>query len=209
METEENMEEQDRHQPGAKSLSGADPIFRWPGRIVLTGFRGTGKTTVGRQLARMLGYDFLDTDQVLEERLGSTIAVFVQANGWDGFRRAERELLEELAQVRRVVVATVGGAILHRDAWERLRQGGFVVWLQADGATIGRRLAADPVSAVQRPPLSSEDPEREIEEQLALRTPLYAAGSDLTVDSARLTPEAIATLIHEQLAGRFARCSQP
>lgn len=209
MESEENMEEQGRHQPGAESLSGTDPTSRWPGRIVLTGFRGTGKTTVGRQLARMLGYDFLDTDQVLEERLGSTIAAFVQANGWDAFRRAEQELLEELARVRRVVVATGGGAILHRDAWELLRQGGFVVWLQADGATVGRRLAADPVSAVQRPPLFSGDPEREIEEQLALRTPLYAAGSDLVVDSARLTPEAIVTLIHEQLAGRSASCSQP
>ncbi|WP_456387240.1 shikimate kinase [Desulfolithobacter sp.] len=209
MENEENMEEPGRHQAGDEELSGVHATTRWPRRIVLTGFRGTGKTSVGRRLARILGYDFLDTDQVLEERLGSTIAAFVQENGWDAFRRAERELLEELARVRRVVVATGGGAISHRDAWERLRQGGFVVWLQADGTVIGRRLAADPVSAAQRPPLSSEDPEREIEEQLALRTPLYAAGSDLAVDSACLTPEAIVTLIHEQLAGRSARCSQP
>ncbi|WP_457573454.1 shikimate kinase [Desulfolithobacter sp.] len=203
------MNEQGRHPSGIEALSGADPASRRPGRIVLTGYRGTGKTTVGRQLARRLGYDFLDTDRVLEERLGCTIAAFVQANGWDAFRRAERELLNELTRIRRVVVATGGGAILHQDAWERLRQGSFVVWLQADGTTIGRRLAADPVSACQRPPLSSEDSEREIEEQLALRTPLYAAGSDLAVDSGCLTPEVIVTLIYEQLAGRPASCFQP
>ncbi|HFQ89171.1 MAG TPA: shikimate kinase [Desulfobulbus sp.] len=172
----------------------------WPPCLVLTGFRATGKSVLGRELARRLGYGFLDTDELLCRRLGCAVAEYVALHGWQGFREQERLLLAELAGSRELVIATGGGAILHHPQWQRLRQGAVVVWLQADAETIVRRMATDRATAGQRPSLTGADPATETRALLAERTPLYAAGSDLAVDTVGRPPGALV----EEILGRLA-----
>ncbi len=168
-----------------------------PARIVLAGFRATGKSTVGGRLAARLQYRFIDTDDELCARMKGSVAEFVRRRGWPAFRKMEQALLVELAGTEGVVIATGGGAILHRDAWRVLRKGSLVVWLRAGAATIRQRLEADAASAVQRPSLTGIDPGREIEEVLAAREPLYRRGSDVVIETEHRTPEEIAAEIEQ------------
>ncbi len=174
----------------------------WPACLVLTGFRATGKSLVGAELARRLGYRFLDTDELLRRRLDADVADYVARHGWQRFRDEERQVLAELAGRRNLVLATGGGAIMHRREWRLLRAHGTVIWLQADPETIVRRMARDRATAGQRPSLTGQDPARETVALLAERTPLYARGSDLAVDTVGRSPAALADHILQRLAGR-------
>jgi len=168
-------------------------------RIILTGFRGTGKSAVGRQLAQMLGYRFVDTDQVLAEEMRCSVSEFVQREGWPAFRDIERRLLKRLAAEHRAVIATGGGTVLHREEWQNLHRGSLVVWLQADAATIRYRLRNDERTGAQRPALIGDDPLGEVDRVLAEREPLYSQGSDVAVDTAGRSPEELAIEIWELL----------
>ena len=166
--------------------------------IVLTGFRGTGKSTVGKKIAQRLGYAYVDTDQEICRQLGATIAEIVERYGWAYFRQAEARVLEQLCATRHTVIATGGGAIEHHEQWQRLREVSFVVWLDADAETIKQRIASDPKSAHQRPRLSSENQiEDETDQLLERRKPIYSAGSDLRLDTAMHTPEQLAAAFLE------------
>ena len=175
-----------------------------PEVIVLTGFRATGKTSVGRLLAARLGYTFVDADAVLCERLGGTVAQIVARSGWDSFRQAERALLLETRTMTRTVLATGGGAIEHTAEWRRLREQCLIVWLEADEATIRRRMAGDAQTAAQRPSLTGEAPVDEIATLLARRTPLYAAGSDVRLDTVGRTPDELVGKLAEMFAAKQA-----
>ncbi|MGE4559183.1 MAG: shikimate kinase [Desulfobulbus sp.] len=177
--------------------------------IILTGFRATGKSTVGRILASRLGYRFIDTDSEICRQLGATIAEIVAQHGWPYFRQAEARLLRELCSSVNMIIATGGGAIEHRGEWEQLRQIGFVAWLDADADTINKRIASDPVSASQRPELSTK--KKSVRDETAMllqhRRPLYATGSDLRLDTVLDTPENLAAKLHEtirNLSGKSA-----
>lgn len=151
--------------------------------IILTGFRATGKSLVGRMLAERLGYTFIDTDDLLCERLGAPIADIVARHGWAFFRQAERALLAEVPTMVRTVLATGGGAVEHQEQWQQLRSCSYVVWLEADVATIRQRMGADPYSPGQRPSLTGRPIHDEIAELLQRREPLYLAGSDVSLDT--------------------------
>jgi len=155
---------------------------------VFTGFRATGKTSVGRELAKLINYRFIDTDVELCDRFNCSISTFVENHGWSAFRDQERQLLLELAELNRIVVATGGGAVMHTDAWNMLRRDSVVIWLKADVDVIQKRLTLDPKSALQRPSLTGEDTLDEIESLLAQREPMYRMGSDIVIDSSRLDP---------------------
>ncbi|MBU0673864.1 MAG: shikimate kinase [Proteobacteria bacterium] len=157
-------------------------------KIILTGYRATGKSSIGRVLARRLGVDFFDTDAMLVERYGE-IRDVVAAHGWPFFRAKEEALLTDLIALSEGVIATGGGAILHEETWGKLAGTGFVVWLTASVATICRRLAEDPVSGGQRPSLTGRAIEEEVKEVLAQREPLYRRGSDLAVPSELMVTE--------------------
>ena len=167
-------------------------------RIILIGYRATGKTSVGKGLANRLGFRFIDMDRELEERHGQSIAEMVAAQGWLYFRAQEKALLEELVTGAGLVISTGGGAILHQDIWPRVKASGLVVWLTADRETIHQRLTGDARTASQRPALTASDAWAEIATVLAEREPLYQAGSHLTVDTDTLTVDQIVTLIAEQ-----------
>ena len=164
-------------------------------KVILTGYRATGKTSIGRVLADMLGFDFLDTDLAIEKRQGESIAEMVGRGGWDLFRRKEEDMLLELARRKNIVIATGGGSVMHENAWKKLRKNGFSVWLTVDLKTICQRLAADSNSDDQRPPLTEMGTMDEISMVLSERIPLYEKSSDLTINTEGKTPEEVAEAI--------------
>ncbi|MHB1350219.1 MAG: shikimate kinase [Desulfobulbus sp.] len=168
-------------------------------RIIFTGFRGTGKSAVGRKIAELTGFIFIDTDDTLEEGFGCSVCDYVKRAGWPAFREAERLLLVRLAEVRQAVIATGGGAIQHQAEWQELRKNSRVIWLRASTVTIRQRMERDCETASQRPSLTGCDPLAEIESVLAAREPLYRAGSDVNIDTDGRSPEEIVARIREFL----------
>jgi len=173
-------------------------------KIILTGFRATGKTTVGLLLARELDLPFLDMDRELTERHGP-IAEVVARHGWPFFRQKEEELLQELVHRSGLVIATGGGAILHTEVWQRLRDTGLVVWLSAPADEIRKRLGGDEATANQRPTLTGGDVQQEVEELLRQREPLYRAGSHLQLDTTASDPVRLAGQIIAHLRKQHGR----
>lgn len=139
--------------------------------VVLTGFMGTGKTTVGRLVAERLGHDFVDTDVVIEERHGPIPTIFAE-QGEAAFREIERNLARELAARTGIVISTGGRMMLDPANAEALGATGRVYCLVADPDEILRRVTTDP-SHIERPLLAGPDPRARILELLAERTPLY------------------------------------
>ena len=172
-------------------------------KIILTGYRATGKSVVGRLLADRLEVSFIDMDDVLTARYGE-ISEVVKEHGWDYFRTREKELLAELTAAREVVISAGGGAVMHGDEWQALKDTGLVVWLTADLETICRRLGADPLSDSQRPSLTGEDIRTEAARVLAEREPLYRQGSHLEIDSIRPAPEVAAEIEKALSEGSYA-----
>ena len=160
-----------------------------PDRILLTGFRATGKSTLGRQLARQLDYKFIDTDKMLSARFNCSIAQYVSGNGWAAFRRQESQLLFELSEISGVVISTGGGSVLNEQAWIRVREKSLVIWLQADAATVRDRLVSDVETEGQRPSLTGSSTGNEVETILTEREPLYRRSSDMAMDTAAAEPE--------------------
>src|SRR5580692_307453 len=109
-------------------------------RVILIGYRATGKTTVGRLLAAQLGWEFADVDDYIESNFGGSIADIFAAEGETGFRKREAEVLSVLCGRERCVIATGGGAILRPENRELMRAAGVVVWLTAGCETIWGRL---------------------------------------------------------------------
>jgi shikimate kinase len=170
-----------------------------PQNVLLIGYRGTGKTTVARLLAALLGWDWADSDQVLEKKHGRSIKTIFVEEGESGFRDKEATVLAELCRGTRQVIATGGGAILRPDNRVLMKQSGFVVWLTADAVTIHARLQADPTTAGSRPELTNRAALDEIRQLLAEREPLYRTLADLEIDAARLRPEDVAGEILKRL----------
>ena len=151
--------------------------------IVLMGYRGCGKTTVGRIVAEKLERPFFDTDAMIQERSGKTIREIVADGGWEAFRVLERRVVRELAGRAECIIALGGGAVLDQENVKELKRNGFFLWLTADGATITGRLRNDRVSDAQRPPLSGTDSDTEIELLLREREPVYRSVAERFIDT--------------------------
>jgi len=187
---------------------GAAPQYGLDGvvRILLTGFRATGKSRVGKILADILGLTFLDTDHLLSRHLGCTLTDYVARHGWAAFRQQEEELLRGLAGEKGVVIASGGGAVLHEEAWESLRRGSVSVWLQASEETIARRLFLDSCSSRQRPSLTGMASGEEVQLVLAEREPFYRAASDFALATDDNSPRELAQAIIGELRARSQLC---
>jgi shikimate kinase len=155
--------------------------------VVLTGFMGTGKTTVGRLLAERLGFEFVDTDAIIEERHGPIGEIFAE-RGEDAFREIERDLARELADRHHLVISTGGRMMLDPANAEALARNGRVFCLVASPDEIHRRVVDDP-SRIERPLLSVPDPLARIVELLAEREPHYRHFPQLSTDDR--SPESI------------------
>ena len=147
--------------------------------VVLTGFMGTGKTTVGRAVAELLGFEFVDTDDVIVERHGPIPAIFSEL-GEDAFRQFERDVAAELAGATRLVISTGGRLMVDRVNAEQLGATGDVVCLTASIDTILDRVSGDGTD--QRPMLAGCDTRERLERLLAERAPAYAAFSPVVTD---------------------------
>ena len=141
------------------------------GNIVLVGFMGTGKTTVGRILAKRLRREFVDMDRVIEERQGRKISDLFACEGEPFFRRLERDLVRELAARDQLVIGTGGGVVLNPDNLRDFGQRGLVVCLRADPDTILARVGGDSA----RPLLEGGEKREKIIRLLAARQALYEA----------------------------------
>jgi shikimate kinase len=160
--------------------------------IILIGYRGTGKTSVGRKLAEKLKAPFYDTDQMITDRKGKTIKQWVEEKGWESFRQEEKAVIKGLSSLKPGVVALGGGAVMDPDNREVLKQKCLIVWLTADFHTIMERMKADPQNQDNRPALSAKDWETEIQEVLTQRSPVYRRLADLSIGTEGKTVEAIA-----------------
>jgi len=173
--------------------------------IVLIGYRGSGKTSVGRELARLLGRPFFDSDRMVFAKTGRTVREIVEAGGWPAFREAEKAVIAELSALDQAVISLGGGAVMDPENVTALRERGKFVWLRADARTLAGRIRNDESGTGQRPSLTGAGTLEEVERVLAERLPVYRAVADLAVDTAGKYPEAIAAEIAGALSESPAR----
>jgi shikimate kinase len=167
--------------------------------IVLIGYRASGKTTVGRELAKLLGRPFFDTDRMIFAKTGRTIPEIVEASGWHAFREVEKTVIAELSSLDDVVIALGGGAVMDPENVAMLGERGWFVWLQADARVLALRMGKEQNGAVRRPSLTGNGTLAEIEEVLAKRLPVYGTVANMIVDTAGRDLEGIAAEIARRL----------
>ena len=151
--------------------------------VFLIGYRCTGKTSVGRTLAGLLGCPFADSDVEIVRRAGRSIQDMVREEGWTAFRHLEREVIENLCRQPAQIIATGGGVVLDPRSVSVMQRVGTLIWLNARPETIRRRMAADGKTPANRPPLSGTDAAAETEAVLQARRPLYRTAADHVVDT--------------------------
>lgn len=167
--------------------------------IFLTGYRCTGKTSVGKSLAKTLGWFFIDADSELVKEYGMTIAEIVSKEGWDSFRDKEKLITKKLCALDRHVIATGGGIILNSENVDRMKKSGVIVWLRATPKTIKKRIVADESTKDSRPSLTAKGLLEEIEEILSVRNPLYENAMDFFVDTDELGIDDICSIIVKKI----------
>ena len=152
-------------------------------KIILIGFRCTGKTTIGKKLAEVLNWKFLDLDVEIQKKTGKTIKEMVEEKGWEFFRNLEKKEMENLYDLKRVVIALGGGGVLHQKEMEKLKEKSLVIWLFTPEEVILQRLRQDEKTSSQRPALSNTSLEEEIRNILKEREPLYEKFSHFKIDT--------------------------
>ena len=169
--------------------------MRQPQNLFLVGPMGAGKSAVGRQLARLLHLEFVDSDQEIESRTGVDIPFIFEKEGEQGFRKREAQVIDELSQKEGIILATGGGAIMDPENRSHLGARGFVVYLHTsvDQQLSRTRRGRD------RPLLHSDDPRGVLEALMAVREPLYREIADLTVDTDGRKVRTVANEIVERL----------
>ncbi|SHI86873.1 shikimate kinase [Rubritalea squalenifaciens DSM 18772] len=171
--------------------------------IVLIGFMGSGKSTVGRELGKLLGYPIVDTDHKIEEQEGLTIPEIFSTKGEDYFRTTETKLIQSLCEegISHHIIATGGGLPMREENRPLIRQLGYVVWLQADVDTILNRTSRNS----NRPLLQTDNPRKTIEELLEKRNPVYEEVCHLRIRTSNLDIEETAHGILESARYFFAQ----
>jgi shikimate kinase len=164
-------------------------------RLFLIGPMGAGKTAVGRELARLMKYQFLDTDLEIERRTGADIQLIFEKEDEAGFRRRERQLIEELTQRRNIVLATGGGAVLDPVNRKNLQTRGFVIYLKASVNAQSDRTG----HGTRRPLLMGANREQQLQKLFAVREPLYESIAQLTIITDRGRVKKLAQRIQQEL----------
>lgn len=147
------------------------------GKIVFVGPMGAGKTTIGRQVAAQLKWEFFDSDRLVEERTGVSIPLIFELEGEEGFRWRETEVIKEISSVDNIVLATGGGAILREENRQYLKQNSLVIFLHASLEQLFERTSKDK----NRPLLQDENPKEKLRSILDQRIHIYEDMADLIV----------------------------
>lgn len=163
--------------------------------VFLVGLPGSGKSTVGRQLARRLGLPFVDSDHVIEQRIGSSIRAFFDREGEAAFRDLEAQVIGEVTAGPLAVIATGGGAVLRPENRVHLHERGRVVYLRSTPEDLFRRLRHDR----HRPLLQVADPLARLKDLYAQRHPLYAETAHFAIDTGRPSVATLVNMILMQL----------
>ncbi|MDR3451775.1 MAG: shikimate kinase [Rhodoferax sp.] len=163
--------------------------------LSLVGLPGSGKSTVGRQLARRLQLPFVDADPVIERRLGCSIRAYFEREGEESFRDVEEAVLDELTQAHAGVLSTGGGAVLRTANRERLHTRTHVVYLHSSPEEVFRRLRHD----VNRPLLQVDDPLSRLRDLYAVRDPLYREAAHFVIETGRPSVATLVNMIVMQL----------
>ena len=169
----------------------------------LVGLPGSGKTTVGRQLARRLGLPFVDSDHVIETRLGCSIREFFEREGEERFRDIESDVIDELSQGPRQILSTGGGVVLRPENRTYLRARGSAIYLKSSPEELFRRLRHD----ANRPLLQVADPLGKLRELYVQRDPLYRQVAHFVLETGRPSVSTLVNMIVMQLelAGSLAK----
>lgn len=164
-------------------------------RIFLVGLMGAGKTTVGKLLAKQLGKTFYDSDHVIEERTGVKISTIFELEGEEGFRKREMAVIEELAHLDDVILATGGGTVLSQQNRTVLRNSGHVVYLRAKVHDLWLRMRHDK----HRPLLQNVDIREKLEQLYQERHPLYTEVASIVIDTGNQPVSSIVNKIEKSL----------
>ena len=173
--------------------------------IFLIGPMGSGKSAVGKQLARLLELPFLDSDHEIEQRTGADIALIFEREGECGFRQREREVIDELSAHGPLVLATGGGAVLDAETRRRLQARGWVVYLETSVAQQAERAGR----TRHRPLLQGTDPGQRLAELMRVREPLYRESAHLIVNTDHRRVGWVAELIAQKYRERQRSARSP
>lgn len=164
-------------------------------RISFVGLPGCGKSTVGRHLARRLGWGFFDSDALIESRIGESIKSFFARKGEAAFREVEADVIKGLARRSPAVVATGGGAVLREENRRTLRDHSTVIYLRSTPEELFRRMRHD----TQRPLLQVKDPLGKLRELYAQRDPLYEETAHFVIETGRPSIPTLVNMVLMQL----------
>ena len=165
------------------------------GMIALVGLPGSGKSTIGRQLARRLGEAFVDSDHVIEKQLGCSIREYFEREGEERFRDVEETVIDDLTRNHEGVLATGGGAVLREANRVHLRTRAQVVYLRSSPEEVFRRLRHD----VNRPLLQVKDPLGRLRDLYSVRDPLYREAAHFVIETGRPSVSTLVNMIMMQL----------
>jgi len=164
-------------------------------RIALIGYRGTGKSTIAKILAKKLNMELLELDQLIDQRAGEKIPEIVAKFGWDKFRAMETELLAEAIKKDNTVFDLGGGVVEREENRKLVKDNCLVVWLKASPDIIVKRIK----DAMHRPSLTGKTFIDEVPEVLARREPLYRSIARIEIDTESQTPDQLAEMIIQKL----------
>lgn len=168
--------------------------------VFFIGPRASGKTSVGRAVAQLMGWPFVDTDEAVAQRVGMDIAGWVEQHGWESFRDVESEVLDQLSATGGQVISCGGGIVLRAKNRNVIGQG-LVVYLKVKPEILSARLMRDPRTA-QRPSLTGRPVAEEVRQVLAEREPLYISLADIVVRD-RESIEEEARQAHKEISARL------
>ncbi len=168
---------------------------RLSGNIFLVGMMGSGKTTMGRLLAKKLDKTFIDCDEEIQKRTGVSITHIFDVEGEAGFRKRESAVVRELVQMNNIVLATGGGAVLDKENRAMLASNGTVIYLKGSVHDLWHRTRHDR----SRPLLQTEDPLARLKELYKQRDPLYAEVADLVVQSGKQSAQHLMLKLLQEL----------
>jgi len=173
------------------------------GNLILVGMMGSGKTTMGRTLAKHLGKAFVDSDEEIQKRTGVTIPHIFDIEGEAGFRQRETAAISDLVERDNMVLATGGGAVLAEQNRLLLQQNGIVIYLKASAHDLWQRTRHDR----NRPLLQIADPHAKLTELFQQRDPLYRQVADIVVQSGKQSAHALMLHLVDEIE-TFRKISQ-